>query len=99
MSRQSVEFSHLVKEQPHYSFCSHHCVHQNEVGSFGQRVHHYHDSIIPRGSGKFNHKVNTEGILLSFWDWDRMKLSDWRPSHRLCAKTKVATAYILSYVP
>jgi len=59
---EAVEFPDIVEEESGCSFYCDHRVHQNEVYSFGDRVHNSYDSVMSGGLWEFNHKVYTEYI-------------------------------------
>ena len=54
----------MVEKESGYSFCCDYCVCQNKVYSFGDGIHDSHDSVMSRGLQEFDHKINTEHILL-----------------------------------
>ena len=61
---EAMEFPDVMEEESGYSFhCDRH-VYWNEVYSFGDSIHDRHDDIMSGKLWKFNHKINTEYILL-----------------------------------
>ena len=64
MFREAIEFPDVIEEESGCSFHCDHCVHQNEVYSFGDRIHDSHDSVMSGGLWEFDHKINTEYVLL-----------------------------------
>ena len=59
-----MEFPDVMEEESGCSFCCDYCMRQNEVHSFGDRIHNSHDGVMSRGFQEFDHKIDTERILL-----------------------------------
>jgi len=96
---EAVEFPDIMEEESGCSFRCDHCMHRNEVYSFGDSIHDCHDSVMSRGLWEFNHKIATEHILLCIQNRERLKLANWRVLPRFCLETEIAGTYILADVP
>jgi len=99
MSWEAVEFPDVMEEE---SGCSFHCDHrvcQNEVHSFGDSIHNYHDGVMSGGLREFDHKINTECIPPCVRNGERLKLTNWRVSPRFSPEVEIAGTYILANVP
>jgi len=57
-----------MKEESGCSFCYDYYVYQNKVYFFRDRVHNSHDDVMSGGLWKFDHKIDTEHILLFVWN-------------------------------
>jgi hypothetical protein len=54
-----MEFPDIVSELSSRPFRGDSCVYWKEVGTFGKRVHYYHDSIVAIRLRKLNNEVYT----------------------------------------
>ena len=93
-----MKFPDVVEEESGCSFHCDHCVCQNEVHSFGDRVHNSYDSVMSRGLWEFDHKINTEHVLLFVWNRDQLELANRRVSPRFRLEVEVAGTHILADV-
>jgi len=59
-----MEFPDVIEEESGCSFYCDHCVHQNEVRPFGDRIHDSHDSVMSGGLQEFDHEIDAERIPL-----------------------------------
>jgi len=66
----------MVEKESGYSFCCDCCVCQNEVYSFGDGIYNSHNSVMSRGLQEFDHKIDTEYILLCIWNGEQLKLAN-----------------------
>jgi len=57
---EAMEFPDVMEEKSGCSFRCDRCVRQNEVYSFGDSIHDYHDGVMSRGLREFDHKIDTE---------------------------------------
>jgi len=83
---EAIEFPDVVEEELGCSFHCDHRVRRNEVYSFGDSIHDRHNGVMSGGLQEFNHKINTEGILLYVQNGEQLKLtvrahSERRQSH------------------
>jgi len=62
--REAVEFPDVMEEESGCSFHCDHRVHRNEVHSFRDSIHDYHNGIVSRRLQELNHKIDTECIPL-----------------------------------
>jgi len=96
---EAVEFPDVIEKESGCSFCCDHCVHWNEVYSFGDSIHDHHDSVVSRRLQELNHKIDTERIPPCVRNGEQLELADWRVSPRFCLETEIAGTYILANVP
>jgi len=61
---ETVELPDVVKKESGYFFHCDRCVCRNEVYSLGDGIYNSHDSVMSGGLWKFDHKIDTECILL-----------------------------------
>jgi len=99
MFREAMEFPDVMEEESGCSFCYDHCVYQNKVHSFGDRIHDSHDGVMSRGLQEFNHEIDTEHILPCVWYREWLQLVNWRISPRFHSEAEIAGTYILPNVP
>jgi len=96
---EAVEFPDVMEEESGCSFCCDCHVRRNEVYSFGDSIYDRHDSVMFRGLWEFDHKIDTEGILLYIWNGEQLKLANRRMSPRFRLEAEVASTHILADVP
>ena len=94
-----MEFSDVMEEESGCFFYCGHCVHWNEVHSFGDRIHDSHDSVMSGGLWEFDHKINTECVLLFIQNGEWLELANKRVLPKLRPETEIAGTYILANVP
>ena len=99
MFREAVEFPDVMEEESGCSFHCDHRVHRNEVHSFRDSIHDYHNGIVSRRLQELNHKIDTERIPPCIQNRKQLKLADWRVSLRFCPETEITGTYILADIP
>jgi len=99
MFQEAMEFPDVMEEESGCSFCCDHCVRQNKVHPFGDRIHDSHDGVISRGLWEFNHKIDAEHIPLYVQYRKQLQLTNWRMSPRFHPEAEIAGTYILPDVP
>jgi len=99
MFQETIEFPNVMEKESGCSFHCDCCVRQNEVHSFGDRIHNSHDGVISRGLREFNHEINTECVLLSVWNKERLELANRRVSLRFHLEAEIIGTHILANVP
>jgi len=77
-----MELPDMVKKESGCSFRCNCSVRRNEVYSLGDGIYDGHNGVMSRGLREFDHKVNTEGILLCVRNRERLELANWRVSPR-----------------
>jgi len=97
--REAVEFPDVVKKESGYSFSCDRRVHQNEVHSFGDSIHNYHNGVVSGGLQELDHKIDTEHIPPCVRNGEQLKLVNWRVSPRFSPEAEIADTYILADVP
>jgi len=97
--REAVKLPDMVKKESGCSFRCDCCVCQNEVYSFGDRIHDSHNGIMSRGLWEFDHEINTEHIPPCVWNGEWLKLANWRVSPRFSPEAEIAGTYILADIP
>jgi len=63
------------------------------------RIYDSHDGVMSEGLREFDHKINTEHILLFIWNKERLKLTNRRVSPRFRLEAEIVGTYILANVP
>jgi len=96
---ETMEFPDVMEKKSGYSFCCDHCVCQNEVHSFGDRVHDSHDGVMSGGLWEFDHKIDTKHVPLFVQNGEQMELANRRVSPRFCLEAEVTGTHILANVP
>jgi len=96
---KAIEFSDIMEKKSGCFFYCDHCIHWNEVYSFGDRVYDSHDGVISRGLWEFDHKINTEHVPPFVWNGEQLELANRRVSPRFCLEAEVAGTHILADVP
>jgi len=99
MFQEAMEFPDVMEEESGCSFCCDHCVRQNKVHPFGDRIHDSHDGIMSRGLWEFNHKIDAEHIPPCVQYREQLQLTNWRMSPRFHPEAEIAGTYILPDVP
>ena len=94
-----MEFPEIIEKESGCSFCYDHCVHRNEVHSFGDRIYNSHDGIMSRGLQEFDYEIDTECIPLFVWNGERLELVNRRVLPRLCPEAEIADTHVLANVP
>ena len=61
---EAVELPDVVKKESGYFFHCDCCVRRNKVYSVEDGIYNSHDSVMSGGLWKFDHKIDTECILL-----------------------------------
>ena len=70
-----------------------------EVGSFGYRVHHYHDCVVTHGFWEIHNEIYTDYVPGSVGDGKWVEFSNWRLPLGFCLKAEVTGRDVLPYVP
>ena len=99
MFQEAMEFPDVMEEESGCSFCCDHCVRQNKVHPFGDRIHDSHDGVMSRGLWEFNHKIDAEHIPPYVQYRKQLQLTNWRMSPRFHPEAEIAGTYILPDVP
>jgi len=99
MFQEAMEFPDVMEEESGCSFCCDHCVRQNKVHPFGDRIHDSHDGVMSRGLREFDHKIDTEYIPPCIQYREQLQLTNWRMSPRFHPEAEIAGTYILPDVP
>jgi len=99
MFQEAMEFPDVMEEESGCSFCCDHCVRQNKVHPFGDRIHDSHDGIMSRGLWEFNHKIDAKHIPPCVQYREQLQLTNWRMSPRFHPEAEIAGTYILPDVP
>jgi len=99
MLQEAMELPDVVKKKSGCSFCCDCCVRQNKVYSLGDGIYDSHDSVMSRGLQEFNHKIDTECILLCIQNRERLKLANWRVSLGFYPEAEITGTYILADIP
>ena len=73
--------------------------HRYEVGSFGYRVHHYHDCIVTRGFWEFHNEIHADRIPGSVRDGEWVEFSNRGLPLGFCPDAEVTGRDVLPYVP
>ena len=94
-----MKFPDIVEKKSGCSFHYNCCVRQNEVHSFGDRIHNSHDSIMSRGLWEFNHEINTERIPLFIQNGEWLEFANRRVSPRFRSEAEIASTHILANIP
>jgi len=97
--QEAVEFSNVIEEESGCSFHCDHCVHQNEVYSFGDSIHNRHNGVMSGGLWEFDHKIDTEGVPPCIRHREWLKLANRRISPRFRLEAKITSTHILADVP
>jgi len=97
--REAVEFPDIIEEELGCSFRCDRRVRRNEVYSFGDSIHDYHDSVMSRGLWEFDYKIDTEGVPLCVRNGERLELANRRMSPRFSPEAKIASTHILADIP
>jgi len=94
-----MKFPDVMEEKSGYSFYYDHCVCQNKVHSFGDRVHDSHDGIMSRGLWEFDHKIDTERVLPFVRNKEWLELTNRKVLPRFRLEAEIAGTHILADIP
>ena len=94
-----MKFPDVMEEKSGYSFYYDHCVCQNKVHSFGDRVHDSHDGIMSRGLWEFDHKIDTERVPLFVRNREWLELTNRKVLLRFRLEAEIAGTHILADIP
>ena len=94
-----MKFPDIMEEKSGCFFYCDHCVCQNKVHSFGDRVHDSHDGIMSRGLWEFDHKIDTEHVLPFVWNREWLELINRKVLPRFRLEAEIAGTHILADIP
>ena len=94
-----MKFPDVMEEKSGCSFYCDHCVCQNKVHSFGDRVHDSHDGIMSRGLWEFDHKIDTERVLPFVRNKEWLELTNRKVLPRFRLEAEIAGTHILADIP
>jgi len=94
-----MKFPDVMEEKSGCSFYCDHCVCQNKVHSFGDRVHDSHDGIMSRGLWEFDHKIDTERVLPFIRNREWLELTNRKVLPRFRLEAEIAGTHILADIP
>ena len=94
-----MKFPDIMEEKSGCFFYCDHCVCQNKVHSFGDRVHDSHDGIMSRGLWDFDHKIDTERVLPFIRNREWLELTNRKVLPRFRLEAEIAGTHILADIP
>jgi len=67
-----MKFPDIIEEKSGCSFYYDHCVCQNEVHPFGDKIYNSHNSVMSGGLQEFDHEIDAKYILLCIQYGERL---------------------------